>query len=86
MGAVSMKVASDLTEARRNRDEVHQSLVKLLVGKELAHTSFDISEQVKSVALTDSCVHYIRFYKRVQEEKKITQDTMDKKVSRNSEF
>lgn len=81
-GAVSLKVANDLSEARRSRDEVHQSLVKLLIGKEMALTSFDIAVQVRdtSVELTESCVQYIRFYKRVQEEKKMTQETIEKKV------
>lgn len=82
MGAVSRKVANDLSDARRNRDEVHKNLERLLVGKALAYTSMDIAIQVKntSVELTESCVQYIRFYRRVQEEKKMTLDIMERKV------
>ena len=81
-GAVSRKITNDLAEARRNRDQVHQSLANLLMGKALAQTSLDIAQQVRDmkIELNESCLQYVRLYRRVKEEKMVSTQTLDKKV------
>lgn len=83
LGAVSRKVANDLNDARKDRDETHKSLVKVLIGKALSQSAIVMAKQVKNakVELAESCVQYIRFYNRMREEKNIVKETMDKKVS-----
>eukprot|EP00111_Clytia_hemisphaerica_P024223 TCONS_00071375-protein len=81
-GAVSRKITNDLAEARRTRDQVHQSLANLLMGKALAQTSLDIAQQVRDmkIELNESCSQYVRLYRRVKEEKMVSTQTLDKKL------
>lgn len=81
-GAVCRKLNSDLAEARRNRDSVHRNLERLLIGKALVMILIDVAQQVNNtkVELSESCLQYIRLYKRVKEEKKIAEDILDKKL------
>ena len=81
-GAGSSKIADDLNEARSVRDQAHQSLANLLIGKALVQSSLDVAQHVHDikVGLNESCQQYTRLYSRVCDEKAIVKQTLDKKV------
>lgn len=81
-GASSRNFADELDMARQTRDQTHDNLVQLLVGKALVQASMDVAQHVHDikVGLDESCQQYKRLYTRLMNEKEIVKQTMDKKV------
>ena len=82
-GASSRSLSNELDMARQSRDQSHDTLVQLLVGKALVQASMDVAQHVYNikVGLNESCQQYTRLYTRLLDEKAIVRQTMDKKVS-----
>lgn len=82
IGANSSKLSHELADARRNRDSSHQNLVNYLVSKELVRKALDVADRDRSnkLDLNEACQQYMRLHKRVQEEKKISFLTVEKKI------
>ena len=81
-GASSRNLSEELDMARQTRDQMHDNLVQLLVGKALVQASVDVAQHVydTKVGLNESCQQYTRLYTRLLDEKKIVKETIDKKV------
>jgi len=81
-GATYRSIAHDLADARRARDVTHRSLVQHLVSKELTQVALSAAQYDKAdkMELNDACRKYMSLYKRVQEEKRLANSFVVKKV------